>query len=101
MALQGILCGFADPENLAANVILAGRGDKYILVVDGKPAEAHEGIAAARQAFRRLADGHIQPHWRSVSGTRTDVNGYTTVTMTEKGNATFAERYPADLDDAE
>lgn len=100
MAIQGILCGFADPANLAANVILTGRGSQYILVVDGKPVDAQEDIALARQAFRKAADAHCGAHWLSVSGTSTaGVNGHTTVTETEKLNATYAERYPVHPDD--
>lgn len=102
MAIQGILCGFADPANLAANVILTGRGAQYVLIVDGKPTEAQEDIGLARNAFRKTADAHCGAHWLSVSEIRTDgVNGHSTVVETEKLNATYAERYPVHPDDDE
>jgi hypothetical protein len=102
MAIQGILCGFADPANLAANVILTGRGDNYVLIVDGKPTEAHAEIAPARTAFRKTADAHCGAHWLSVSEIRTDgVNGHSTVVETEKLNASYAERYPVHPDEDE
>lgn len=102
MALQGILCGFADPANLAANVILVGRGDNYVLLVDGKPARLDEDIAIARKAFRETADTHCRPHWLSVSELCTDsVTGAATVRATEQLTATYAERYPAHDDDGD
>lgn len=102
MAIQGILCGFADPANLAANVILTGRGAQYVLIVDGKPTQAQEDLVKARQEFRKTADIHCAPHWMSVSEIRTDgVNGHSTVVETEKLNATYAERYPVHPDDDE
>jgi hypothetical protein len=100
MAIQGILCGFADPANLAANLILVGRGANYVLLVNGKPVQATDDIAQARHAFRVASAKHCAPHWLSVSNMTTDgVNGHSTVIATETVNATFAERYPAHDDE--
>ena len=36
MTIQGIITGFADPDNQSINRIAIGRGEGYALIVDGK-----------------------------------------------------------------
>lgn len=85
MAIQGIIRGFANPENHNQNVILVGRGDVYVLIVDGKPsptthADIDSGINALAGAM-----GSDRDDWQCVSGLRTDaVNGNSAVTSIDK-----------------
>ncbi|MDO8417727.1 MAG: hypothetical protein Q7S87_16125 [Agitococcus sp.] len=37
MAIIGIIDGFASRDDLTKNVIMVGRGDRYVLLVDGMP----------------------------------------------------------------
>lgn len=84
MTIQGIIRGFANPDNLSQNVVLVGRGPAYVLLVDGKPeGKPSDDLAAGFAHFAEAAARHSQPHWQEVAGlTGNNVNDVSTVTET-------------------
>lgn len=67
MAIQGIIRGFANPANLAQNVVLVGRGAHYILLVDGRMrGEAHQHLDEASKAFDDEAQAYCTSDWVEV-----------------------------------
>lgn len=72
MAIQGIVSGFADPDNMGSNVILIGRGAGYTVIVDGEQrGEQEPTLEAGFSALAKACEGKA-PSWREVRGTSTD-----------------------------
>lgn len=94
MAIQGIIRGFANPGDLAKNVVLVGRGAQYVLLVDGNPQEpAHLDLEAACRAFDTKAVDNCAPNWLEVAELEsTNVNGQSKVVGTR--STTFAQCQP-------
>lgn len=89
MAIQGIISGFADPNDLGRNVILVGRGPVYVLLVDGFVCgEPHDDLDLAQERFRAQANA-CQPWWVEVRGLSTAAVGASQVT--EVGCRTAAD----------
>jgi len=84
MAIQGIINGFADPQDTTKHVILIGRGAGYSLVVDGRQSGEQEStLDAALSALAKHCEDKPKT-WREVRGTST--SGETGVlTVTELG----------------
>ncbi len=81
MAIQGILEGFANPEQREQHVLLVGRGDVYVLLVNGKPEEpTYVELDEALRAFRQKAAAVCIAHWRGVSEVRTTCTAGVSVT---------------------
>lgn len=66
MAIQGIIQGFANPDDMGKNVMLVGRGPEYVLFVDGLPVASHRDLPDASPAFHAKARELCQPSWRQV-----------------------------------
>ncbi len=66
MAIQGIIQGFANPANTAKNVIMVGRGDSYIVLVDGVPDQTCHGLHEAAPRFWEKAKALCGAHWLQV-----------------------------------
>ena len=80
MAIQGIIQGFADPENTKQHAILIGRGSGYSVVVNGSQSGEQEsslddGVYALTVACRGKPNS-----WREVKAVSTDSMGNTEVT---------------------
>jgi len=84
MAIQGLIRGFANPDNFSQNVVLLGRGPAYVLLVNGKPeGEPSDDLAAGFAHFAEAAARHSPAHWQEVAGlTGNNVNDVSTVTET-------------------
>jgi hypothetical protein len=81
MALQGIISGFADPDNTTQHVILIGRGNGYTLVVNGLQVGEQEPTLDAGYATLANACDDKPKTWREVRGTTTSgETGVLTVT---------------------
>lgn len=79
MAIQGIIRGFCGPQAFQKSVILFGRGDRYVLVQDGRV----QGYAleSLSQGVRALvsAMGCDRDHWVEVCSTAACNSGLTEV----------------------
>lgn len=95
MAIQGIIRGFANPADLAKNLVLVGRGAHYVLLVDGNPQEpVHLDLESAFTAFDTKAIGVCAPNWLEVAQLESiNVNGQSKVVSTTF--TTFAQCQPA------
>lgn len=81
MAIQGIIQGYADPRVPAQNLILIGRGDRYLVVEDGRARDSGaDDFDAAMRVFQGCASQRCQPGWRGVSGATMDSVGGAVVT---------------------
>lgn len=95
MAIQGIIRGFANPGDLAKNLVLVGRGAHYVLLVDGNPqAPAHLDLESAFTAFDAKAVDVCAPNWLEVGQLEgTNVDGQSKVVSTTF--TTFEQCRPA------
>lgn len=93
MAIQGIMQGFANPDDLSKNVVLVGRGPEYLLLVDGAPVASHRDLDNASPAFCTKALELCKADWRQVKGLRHH-NANSTSEVLEVGDLTFAQMRP-------
>lgn len=99
MTIQGIIGGFADPNDPGRNVILVGRGPSYALLIDGRVSgEPQEELGVAMEMFKALAKA-CQPWWVEVRGLSTAAMGPAKVT--EMGRRTVADALQEEGDGGE
>ena len=86
MAIQGIINGFADPQDTNKHVILIGRGAGYSLVVNGQQSGEQESTIETGLSALAIACRDRPKTWNEVRGTST--SGETgELTVTELGSA--------------
>ena len=101
MTIQGIVCGYADPKKVEINVLIVGRGDNYVLLLNGKPEVTfYSELDAAFQAFERIARVNCSPHWRTVLEVRSN-NVSNLSEVVALGSSRFDERSPIESNDTE
>lgn len=72
MAIQGIIKGFANPSNLAENLILIGRNAEYVLIMDGLPIQMEPDLEVAQNCFdAEAAKQSIPDSWKNIVGVST------------------------------
>lgn len=90
MAIQGIITGFADPQDTTKNVILIGRGEGYSLVVNGQQSGEQESTLDAGLSAMAIACRDKPKSWNEVRGTSTSgETGW--LTVTEIGRAVMGD----------
>ena len=64
MAIQGIIVGFANPENLDQSLVIVGRGSHYLLLLNGRlEGEPIVDLGDALETFKVEAVKHCLGHW--------------------------------------
>lgn len=98
MAIQGIIQGFANPDNLAENVMWLGKGSQYILYLNSNPVKVEEEslqFEQADRAWKQLSSEHAKPFWCGISEIHSNnVNAIVSVTRVS------AFRYENRIDEA-
>ena len=80
MAIQGIIKGFANPNNLQEHVLLVARDLNYTLIEDGRAKGASEDLDEGLCQINQAAKARCTPDWKQITGTTTDAMGHTMVT---------------------
>lgn len=90
MAIQGIIQGFANPDDMQKNVVMVGRGPDYVLLVDGEPVGKNTDLSEAYSAFHLKKSEHCLPNWRQVQGLETSNVGTKSI-VTKVGGLSVAD----------
>lgn len=80
MAIQGIIQGFADPQDTTQHAMLIGRGQGYSVVVNGYQSGEQEATIDAGLSALSVACRGKPRDWREVRATAQSSAGITTVT---------------------
>lgn len=87
MTIQGIIKGFANPIDHTKNLVLVGRGPRYIIIHDGdsRPADQTD-FTEVLAAFNLKAASVCGDDWRDVTElSSNNVNGISTVEAVGSG----------------